>query len=230
MPSPMPLMPIAPIALAQPNVDLAPPPPPPIDMGWLYSDEFFPPGARRIFPAKRVTPKLLDTPQIKYPGMEPLPSPNGQMTIFSDSGEAKKVMVHWTMLYRRGATRPESLYHTRNTYEVIWAPDNVRVAITDFVGDNRSTVTIVDVRDTESAPLADLRPALIPYFTPEQLASPTFVRAHRWSDGTVVLIRGVGRLATPPYDQFGYEVLVDLSLPQDPGSIVFVDGYLKKNG
>jgi hypothetical protein len=211
-------------------ITLAPPPPPPIDMRGMYADDFVPPGAQRILPARAVTPKLLETPQIKYPGMEPLPSPNGLLTVFSDSGEAKKVMVHWVMLYRKGATRPESLFHTRNSFEVLWAADNQRLAITDFVGDNRSTVTIVDVRDDETAPLVDLRPALLPYFTVEQLASPTFIRAHRWSEGGVVLIRGIGRSTVAPFDQFGYEVLVDLANPTDAQGLVFVGGYLKKNG
>jgi hypothetical protein len=229
MPAPFPPPPTAVPDAKGASISLTLPPPPPIDMRGMYSDDFVPPGAQRILPARRVTPKLHDTPQVKYPSMEPLVSPNGQMTIFSDSGESKKVMVHWLMLYHRGATRPASLYHTRNSYEVIWSTDNQRAVITDFVGDNRSTVTVVDARDDSTAPLVNLSPALLAYFPPEQLESPTFVRAHRWSDGAKLLVRGVGRLPVPPYDQFGYEVLVDVAHPDDPDGMVFVQGYLKKH-
>src|SRR5262245_8835830 len=68
-----------------------------VDSKWLFGDELFPPGATRIFPTPRVTPQLNQTPQVKYPSMEVLPSPDGALTIFSDSGESKNVMVHWLM-------------------------------------------------------------------------------------------------------------------------------------
>ncbi len=217
------------VALVAPPYTLPVFEPKPIDQRAMYADDFVPPGAERILPNPRVEPKLHETPQMKYPDLEPLPSPNGLLTLFSDSGEAKKVMIHWLMLYRKGAVRPESLFHTRNSHEVMWSTDNERVAVTDFIGDNRSAVTIVDVRDDSATPLLDLKPALLPYLAEYLLMSPTFVRAHRWSDGSRVLVRGVGRMAESPFDQFGYEVLVDLAHLEDPASVVFVGGYLKKN-
>jgi hypothetical protein len=223
-----PLPPIPPLALSRPDVDLGLPPgrPRQINSRWLFGDEFFPPGAKRIYPEPRVEPKLRETPQIKYPSMEVLPSPDGALTIFSDSGEAKNVMVHWLMVYRKGEARPASLYHTRNTFEVLWGADSVHAAITEFIGDNRSEVLIGDMRDYSRTGPLDLSAAASKYFDVDQLAAPRFVRAHAFGDGPLLLVRCVGRLPTAPFDQFGYEVLVDLAHLDDPSTLTFVRGYV----
>jgi hypothetical protein len=197
-----------------------------VDSKWLFGDEFFPPGATRIFPSPPVKPKLNETPQIKYPSMEVLPSPDGALTIFSDSGESKNVMVHWLMVYRKGDAQPASLFHTRNTYEVIWSADSVRAAITEFIGDNRSEVTIGDMRDYSRGEPLDVRPAVAAYFTVDHLAAPRFVRAQAFGDGALLLVRCVGQLAESPFDQFGFEVFVDLTRLDDPAAMTFVRGYV----
>lgn len=216
------------VALKTPPIELPPWPgrPRQINSRWLFGNEFFPPGARRIFPASPVAFKLHETPQINYPSMEVLPSPDGALTIFSDSGEAKKVMVHWLMVYRKGDAQPTSLFHTHNTYEVLWSADSVRAAITEFIGENRSEVVIGDMRDYSRSDRLDVRAAVAAYFSSEQLAAPRFLRAQAFGDGALLLVRCVGQLETAPFDQFGFEVLVDLSRLDDPESMRFVRGYV----
>jgi hypothetical protein len=196
-----------------------------IDSRWLLGDDFFPPGARRILPVPAVQVAVRPTPRAEYPSSEPLPSPDGTITLFSDSAVAKRVMVHWLMAYKAGDTRPASLHHTTNTYDVMWSPDNRWAAITEFIGDNRSEVWVVNMREFEAVGPVNVSESVAAHFTAEQLSGPRFVRAQAFGEAGQLLLRVVGRLPNEPYDQFGFELLIDAAHVDDPYAAKFVRGY-----
>lgn len=73
----------------------------------------------------------------------------------------------------------------------------------------------------------ETRDSLSRYFSEAQLESPRFEKAYRWSDGSLLVVRGIGRQSSEPHDLFGYELLVDSEHPNDPAYVCLIRGYVK---
>jgi hypothetical protein len=130
------------------------------------------------------------------------------------------------MLYENGASAPASLFHTIHSFDVLWSGDSRYVAITHAIGENRSEVITLDLSTGSRSGPFDLTPAIESYFPELYLAAPQFMRAYCWSNAGL-LIRGIGRTPTAPYDEFGYEVLLNLDATDPRLRITFLRGFIK---
>lgn len=180
---------------------------PDIDVAWLDADEFIPPGATVIF-RRPEKPRVQSTPRAKYPSTEECVAIDGNAVVGTASDKTQREVKHRLLLYRRGDAASKTVLLTANAFEALWSPDSEYIAITEFVGRNSSEVFIVNRKDGVPEPV-DLADLLAQHFRPGLLDAPRFQKAYRWSDGPLLLIRVLGRLPVPPYEQFGCELLVD---------------------
>ena len=95
------------------------------------------------------------------------------------------------------------------------------------MGKNPGEVLVLRLGTDEEAQPVDLREVLQPHFSPAHLASPCFNKVYRWSDGPMMIVRGIGRVSSAPFELFGYEVLVDAAHPDDPTKTHFMRGFVK---
>lgn len=214
-------------AAASPTLTLRLPPLPEIDFRWLDLDEFLPPGATLIKPAKEISAPLYLTPVAKYPSTQECVSLDGNAVVGSRSEQGNEKMRHWLRLFRRGDDQARSIFQTQHSYEVTWAKDSRALAISHALGKNTGEVLVLRLGTDDEAQPVDVRDVLRPYFSEAQLASLCYNKVYRWSDGPKLIVRGVGRLASEPFDLFGYEVLVDAAHPVDPAHMHFMRGFVK---
>jgi hypothetical protein len=226
---------LPPLSLPPPNIAPVMPPitlamlePPPIDLSWLDSDEFLPPGAMRIGGAGLPAAMLRVPERIRYPSVEQCPAPDNHCFLFCQSMGTDRFAVHWLQLRRRDSIVESSLFRTPKAFEVTWSPDSRHVAITHAVGENRSEIVVTNPEREMNPPALDLRAVLSAHLSETQVLAPCFMKAYRWTDASALVVRGVGMTVLPPYDQFGFEVLVDLQRLNDPASPRFLRGFVKK--
>lgn len=232
---------IAPIATREPQFTLPPPPPmapvsshgplkplrlPELDFSLLSADDFIPPGATIIWPDPRYTVPLHLTPRETFPSTAESTAPDGTAVVGSRSEKAYGGLRHWLRLFRQGDSIARSLLQTDKSLETVWSHDSLALAISHFVGNNRAEVLVVRIRDDRQTHPVDTLRALAPYFPPVLLESPRFEIAYRWSNGPVLVVRGMGRFPAEPYDTFGYEIAIDATQPDNPGQMHFIRGYI----
>ncbi|HUR57253.1 MAG TPA: hypothetical protein VM029_06065 [Opitutaceae bacterium] len=216
------------VAPAMPSISLATLEPPPIDLSWLDSDEFLPPGATRIGGEGLPAATLRLPERMRYPSVDQCPAPDNRGFLYCQSMGTDRFAVHWLQLRRRDSIVESSLFRTPKAFEVTWSPDSRHVAITHAVGENRSEIVLTNPDREMNPPPLDLRTVLSDYFSESQVLAPCFLKAYRWTDASALVVRGIGMTALPPYDQFGFEVLVDLQRLNDPASPRFLRGFVKK--
>lgn len=193
--------------------------PPDIDVAWLDADEFIPPGATVIF-RRPERPRIQPTPRARFPSTEECVAIDGNAVVGTLSDKTQRDVKHRLLLYRAGDAASKTVLLTANTFEVLWSPDSEYVAVTEFVGRNSSEVFVVNRKD--AAPeRVDLGEVLARHFRTGLLDAPRFHKAYRWSDGPLLLIRVLGRLPVPPYEQFGCELLVDARSIAPHGNAAF---------
>jgi hypothetical protein len=198
---------------------------PQIELAWLETGEFYPPGCRRITPELDVPVSLVDTPRAHFPSADTCPSPDGSWTLYCEA-YGRQRLIHSLISQRAGAAHVRTFYTTPKATSVLWSPNNDRVAVTVITGGNRSMVLWLDVRDfTLGDPIYPVH-ALSGYFTAVQLDSPQFMAAYHWTREGCLVVRGAGVESIPPYTTFGYEVLVDPRTPGGP-TLRFLRGFTK---
>lgn len=226
-----------------PNVPLLMPPwtlpdygPREIDMSWLELDDFLPPGASAVLPPTQVSVQTYITPRAYYPSTELCVSGTGMLqlecmswerrlpVVFGSGSEAS--VVHALTLRSGPSSAGKSLWRTVHAFDVLWSNNSRFVAVSHFHGDNQSEVLVIDTTDPTQILRADPIPAVRDYFTEHQLASPVFLKAYRWSNGPMLLLRAIGQSRVVPHDSFGYEVLVDVGRPADAETATFVRGFV----
>jgi hypothetical protein len=200
---------------------------PELDFRSLELSEFIPPGATPIWPEPRVKLRLYETPKGKFPSTEEVVSPDNTGVVGSRSEEAYRGMRHWLRLFRRGDSAAKSLLWSSNSFDALWSQDSQGLAVTHYVGKNNAEVLTVRVRDDRQTHKVDIRKAIEPYFSPALLDSARFEIAYRWSEGRILVMRGIGRLGAEPYDIFGYEIAIDSEYPEDASRMQFIRGYIK---
>lgn len=203
------------------------PPLPDIDFSRLEGDEFIPPGATVIWPDAKISATLHLTPKGKYPSVNESVSRDGNAVVGSRSEQLGDHLRHWLRLYRRGEEQARNILYTEHSLETLWSQDSRGLAISHFLGKNNAEVLVVRIRAPEETKRVKTRDSLARYFSEAQLESPRFEKAFRWSDGPLLVVRGIGRQSSEPHDLFGYELLVDSEHPDDPGSVRLIRGYVK---
>ena len=201
---------------------------PDIDLTWFDADDFVPPGAGRIRPNEPTIARTNATPKAKYPSTEECVAMDNNAVVGIRSEKLASTIQHELLLFRRGDESARSVFRTNYFFEVLWSQDSRRIAISNFVGHNTSEVWVLGIQKDEPPSYIDVRHALAPYFSEAHLQSPCFNKAYRWSDGSRFVVRGVGRVAFPPFEQFGYEVLVDSEAPDDIARLRFLGGYVRR--
>jgi hypothetical protein len=201
---------------------------PDLDLNLLEGDEFIPIGATAIYPELKITVPQYPTPKGKYPSTEESIAPNGNVVVGSRSAEAGSTLHHWLKLYRRGDKEAQSIFQTDHSFETLWAQDSRAFAISHIIGKNESEVLTVRVKDDAEPKPMKINDVLARYFSAAQLATPRFEKAYRWSTGSWLVVRGIGRQTVPPYELFGYEVVVDSAHPGDPQYMSFIRGFVKQ--
>lgn len=203
------------------------PPLPDLDFSRLEGDEFIPPDATVIWPDSKISVALHLTPKGKYPSTSESVARDGNAVVGSRSEQLGDHLRHWLRLYRRGEEQARNVLHTEHSLETLWSQDSRGLAISHFLGKNDAEVLIVRVRTPGETKRVETRDALSRYFSDAQLASSRFEKAYRWSDGPLLVVRGIGRQASAPHDLFGYELLVDSEHPDDPSQVRLIRGYVK---
>lgn len=198
------------------------------DLNLLEGDEFIPIGATAIYPDLKLTVPQYPTPRGKYPSTEESVAPNGNVVVGSRSAEAGSTLHHWLKLYRRGDKEAQSIFQTDHSFETLWSQDSKAFAISHIIGKNEAEVLTVRVKDDAAPQPMKIHDVLTRYFSAAQLATPRFEKAYRWSTGSWLVVRGIGRQTVPPYELFGYEVVVDSAHPGDPQYMSFIRGFVKQ--
>jgi hypothetical protein len=197
-----------------------------VDPKLLELDGFFPPGARRVGPNRRLTIELGPERRTNFPSTELCPSPDKRFVLFHDGMKRREDIYHWLMILKHDAPFPNAIFLTRNVFDASWSEDSLRFAVTHYVGDNSSEVFIVDTADLVRKPV-DVRRFLEEFFPPHVLGAPLFLKAYRWSRDGRLIVRGIGRSQEPPYELFGCEVVTAFAGPDATPRTSFVRGYVK---
>ncbi|MCX6956358.1 MAG: hypothetical protein NTV51_29845 [Verrucomicrobia bacterium] len=187
---------------AGPTVALKLPPLPELDFSRMEGDAFIPPGATVIWPDPRITVEIRLTARGKYPSTAESVARDGNAVVGSRSSQEFDHLRHWLRVYRRGEAQARNIFQTNNSFETLWSYDSRALAVSHFTGKNTAEVLVYRLGDAGGVRPVELRAALSPYFSEAQLTSPRFNKAYRWSDGSQLIIRGIGRLASEPYDLF----------------------------
>ena len=197
-----------------------------VDPKWLDLDEFFPPGAQRVGPTLRVTLDLAPERRTRFPSTDLCPSPDNRIVLFHDGMKRARDIFHWLMLLKDDAPFPNAIFLTKLTFDVSWAEDSRRFAVTHFVGDNSSEVFFVDTADLVRKPI-DVRPFLEEHFPARLVSVPMFLKAYRWTRDGQLIVRGIGRAREAPYELFGCEVVTAFVGPDAEAKTSFLRGYIK---
>lgn len=222
------MMPVPSVAEpVNPSLTLHLPPLPDIDFSRLEGDEFIPPGATVIWPDPKVSVALHLTSKGKYPSTSESVARDGNAVVGSRSEQLTDHLRHWLRLYRRGDEQARNIFHTEHSFETLWSQDSRGIAISHFLGKNHAEVLVVRLRNRDETKHVETRDALVRYFSEAQLESPRFEKAYRWSDGPLLVVRGIGRQSSAPHDLFGYEMVVDSEHLDDPSRMRLIRGYTK---
>lgn len=197
-----------------------------VDPRWLDLDEFFPPGAKRVGPAVRVTHSLAPERRTRFPSTELCTSSDNRFVLFHDGMKRTHNIYHWLMLLKHDAPFPNAIFCTPLAFDVTWSTDNRHFAVTHFVGDNSSEVFTVDTAELQRKPI-DVRPFLEEHFPPYVVSVPMFLKAYRWTRDGRLIVRGIGRTREPPFELFGCEVAVAFVGPTAELKTSFLRGYIK---
>ncbi len=200
---------------------------PDIDFSRMEGDEFIPPGANVIWPDSKISATLHLTPKGKYPSTAESVSRDGNAVVGSRSEQLGDHLRHWLRLYRRGEEQARNILQTEHSLETLWSQDSRGLAISLFRGKNYAEVLVVRIRTPGEPKRVETRDSLSRYFSEAQLESPRFEKAYRWSDGSLLVVRGIGRQSSEPHDLFGYELLVDSEHPNDRAYVRLIRGYVK---
>jgi hypothetical protein len=139
--------------------------------------------------------------------MELCPSPDKTMVLFHDGQRRGADILHCLMLLEEARDLPEVMYTTRTMFEVSWASNSRRFAITDFIGHNRSQVSAFEMDDRRRIDL-DVSRFIEEFFPQRFWDKPMFVRVYRWTTDGAVIIRAIGMTEGDSNEQFGCEVSV----------------------
>lgn len=203
------------------------PPIPELDLSLIEGDEFVPVGATVILPDEKIDFPRYVTPKMSCPTTDECISPDKTAVAASRSEGLESEFRHWLLVYKRGDKWARSVFHTYNSFDVLWSKAGGHLSITSYLGKNTSEVFVYDLNGTDIARPIDVKNAIKPYFSEWQMKSPVFVKAYRWSDGPYLIVRGIGRSDEPPHDLFGYEVLINADHPDDANKMHFIRGYVK---
>lgn len=199
---------------------------PPLDLSRLDLDNFFPADAKIITAEPALHPVLKVTSRTRFPSTDECVSPDGRIKMVSYTTATKQISVHWLSVAVPGVM-PIDVFHSVTAVEAIWSPDSQRIALTDFVGHNRSEISLVEAKSYDVVPLVSITGALERYFHQAELTSPCFIKAYRWTDHAGLVVRGIGQVTGSPSEEFGYEVLVSFDNPAAP-QVAFIKGYTKE--
>ena len=197
-----------------------------VDPKWLELDGFFPPGAKRVGPDRRLAVDFAPERRTSFPSTELCSSPDKHFVLFHDGMKRREDIYHWLMILKHDAPFPNAIFLTRNVFDASWSEDSLRFAVTHYIGDNSSEVFIVDTTDLVRKPI-DVRQFLEEFFPPHVPGAPLFLKAYRWSRDGRLVVRGIGRSQEPPYELFGCEVVTAFTGPDATPRTSFVRGYVK---
>jgi hypothetical protein len=200
---------------------------PGIDLEWFKSSGLIPPGARRIQSKTPVVLTLVDTQRGTYPSTEICAAPNDQWILRCGEISIQHRMTHVLTAFENHSPDSISLYSTNYSFDTLWSPEGKFIALTEYNGDNKSDIMVFNITNLMKSGAIDLRPALEPYFSESQLTWPRFQRTYQWSNLGLV-VRGIARNFTEPFDQFGYEVLLKFDNLTTTTEMVFLRGYVKQ--
>jgi hypothetical protein len=218
---------LPPPTLTSAPLQLSRPPPEGVDQKWFELDEFFPPGARRVGPNQRVNSEILPDRRTRFPSTDLCVSPNKHFVLFHDGMKRRENDIfHWLMLLKHDATFPNAIFLTKLAFDVSWAENSRRFAVTHFVGDNSSEVFIVDTDDLARKPIA-VGPSLEEHFAPHLSSAPMFVKVYRWTRDGQLIVRAIGRAREEPYELFGAEIGISFAGALAEPQARFLRGYIK---
>jgi hypothetical protein len=197
-----------------------------IDPKLLELDEFFPPGAKRVGPARRLSIELAPERRTSFPSTELCPSPDKRFVLFHDGMKRREEIYHWLMILKHDAPFPNAIFLTRNVFDASWSEDSRRFAVTHYIGDNSSEVFLVDPAELVRKPV-EARQWIEEFFPRQILGAPMFLKAYRWSRDGRLIVRGIGRSQVPPYELFGCELVTEFTGSEAAPRTSFVRGYIK---
>ncbi|MBC7368555.1 MAG: hypothetical protein H7343_17385 [Undibacterium sp.] len=201
---------------------------PEINLGMLDLDEFLPPGSVLIQPRPAVPVVTSAVPKVRYPSTAETPAPNGDATVGTSSYGPARLLHHSLLLFRRGDDAASPIFTTTKSFDLMWAPNSRVFAISHSTGNNGSQVLIGNVRDRASPAVVATEEAVERYFPSGYLNLPHAQKAYKWSRDSLLIVRTVGRITTPPFGYFGYEVLIDPEYPKDTQRMKFLRGFIPK--
>jgi hypothetical protein len=201
---------------------------PEINLGMFDWDEFMPPGSLLIQPRNPVRVVTAVVPKVRYPSTEETAAPNGDATVGSISYGPARLMHHSLLLFRRGDDAASPIFTTTKSFDLMWAPNSRVFAISLTTGNNGSQVLIGNIRERASPATVATEEAVERYFPAGYINLPHAQRAYKWSRESLLIVRTIGRITTPPFGYFGYEVLVDPEYPKDTQRMEFLRGFIPK--
>jgi hypothetical protein len=197
----------------------------PADARRLDRPDFFPPGAQRIGPRNTRSVTLAAETRVKFPSTDFATSPDGNVVLFHDGSKHRGLIIHWLMLLKKTAAKPDGVFNTTTAFDASWSPESQRFAVTNYTGDNSSEVFVAEVDELRQHAI-DLRSLIEEHFPEHVWSSPMFVKAYRWTRDGHLVVRSVGRALKEPYDEFGCEALISFGLVGTTPRVEFLNGYV----
>lgn len=201
---------------------------PEINLGMFDWDEFMPPGSLLIQPSNPGRVVTAVVPRVRYPSTAETAAPDGDATVGTISYGPARLMHHSLLLFRRGDDAASPIFTTTKSFDLMWAPNSRVFAISHSTGNNGSQVLIGDIRQRASPAAVATEDAVARYFPEGYIGLPHAQRAYKWSRESFLIVRTIGRITTPPFGYFGYEVLVDPEYPKDSQRMRFLRGFIPK--
>lgn len=202
---------------------------PELNLNMFDWDEFMPPGSQLIQPRNPLRVVTADIPKVRYPSTAETLAPNGDATIGTISYGPALLLHHSLLLFRRGDDAASPIFTTTKSFDLMWAPNSRVFAISHLTGNNGSHVLIGNIRDRASPSAVATEEAVARYFPSGYLNLPHAQKAYKWSQGSKLIVRTLGRITTPPFGYFGYEVLIDPEYPKDTQRMTFLRGFIPKH-
>lgn len=195
------------------------------DWSLLDFDGFYPPACEKIEPNGLVRLTFAPYQSVRFPTTERYSSPDRRYSLVHDGLERrKKKIFHWLLLLSENEPVPKSVFGTEQAFDVLWAPDSGHFSITHYPGSNMSTVVVFSSKDLNKQEIS-ARAAALPYFV-GGISERAISKAYRWTTDGELIVRGLGRSESEPYDLIGFEVIADCRSSSGSAQLRFLRGFV----
>lgn len=188
------------------------------------SDDFCPPGGRRILPPTPVRVKYGRMPNTNFPSSLVSVSPDSRWAVETYSRRRAGFLHYLTVTDQKNQVAREVCV-TRYAMDESWSPSSVSFALTEYHDKNASAVYLMDPLGKFSCEV-DPSSVLLEYFANWCEGSPRTVRAYAWTPSGGLIVRGLGQQQIPPHTLFGYELLIEVT-PDNRIKTNFIRGFIK---